>query len=598
MKYLFKHNNHTDYSSNPPAVIPSVSWCNYEDEIHWGADKTYDEQYFTIESLDDNNIISITQGTQTDTVTLQISKDLGNTWETAITTAPETTTQLTTLNYGERAIIKGTNATFTTVGTLAGGIHFNTSKRINISGNIGSLVYGDNFASQTALPNSDYIFRGLFGTDATTHENGEVLTKVVDASKLVLLNPTGTYAYAYMFYYCTMLNKIPQHYASSLQAYAYQGLFCGCTGLINIHIELPATVLKEGCYREMFSGCANLISAPTFTINTAATACCYSMFYNCTSLLSENTNITINATATYTNCYRSMFNGCTSLTTCPISSLPATIINNYSYAYMFQDCSSMTTVPTMTIGKINKTYAMPSMFENCTSLVTISTNTIQLNSTSQLSNSYYRLFKGCVNLIDSGITTIASTGCGGHSYAEMFMNCSKLMVAPSFTCNSQGNNNGYQSMFNGCTVLPEVNCQLNATSLKNYCYAYMFKNCKALTRIPQDKLPATTLADHCYTGMFDGCTNLTVAPELPALTLIDNGACYSYMFRNTNVMSIKAAFTTTPSSSVSNEWLEGVPNESSRTFYKNVNATWTTTGIQSVPTNWTIVLYDPDAEAT
>ena len=49
----------------------------------------------------------------------------------------------------------------------------------------------------------------------------------------------------------------------------------------------------------------------------------------------------------------------------------------------------------------------------------------------------------------------------------------------------------------------------------NYCYQYMFIDCKNLTSAPE--LPATTLASSCYNHMFYGCTSLTSAPELPLL---------------------------------------------------------------------------------
>ena len=83
----------------------------------------------------------------------------------------------------------------------------------------------------------------------------------------------------------------------------------------------------------------------------------------------------------------------------------------------------------------------------------------------------------------------------------------------------------YAYMFRNCTALTSAP-ELPATTLANYCYNYMFRGCTSLTTAPA--LPATTLADYCYNSMFNGCTSLTTAPALPATTLAS--ACYYSMF--------------------------------------------------------------------
>ena len=140
----------------------------------------------------------------------------------------------------------------------------------------------------------------------------------------------------------------------------------------------------------------------------------------------------------------------------------------------------------------------------------------------------------------------------------------------------------YISMFNGCTSLTTAP-ELPATTLASYCYSNMFYGCTSLTTAPE--LPATTLATYCYNGMFRGCTNLTSAPELPATTLASN--CYYYMFNGcTNLNYIKAMFTTTPSTSYTSNWVNGV--SSTGTFVKNSAATWDVTGEYGIPTGWTV----------
>ena len=134
-----------------------------------------------------------------------------------------------------------------------------------------------------------------------------------------------------------------------------------------------------------------------------------------------------------------------------------------------------------------------------------------------------------------------------------------------------------------CLVVNANNLKLPATTLTEHCYEIMFFDCTSLTTAPE--LPATTLADSCYNRMFQGCQSLTSAPELPAITLVNN--CYNYMFYGcTSLSYIKAMFTTTPSTAYTQNWVKNVA--ASGTFVKNSAATWTTTGVNGVPTGWTV----------
>lgn len=144
-------------------------------------------------------------------------------------------------------------------------------------------------------------------------------------------------------------------------------------------------------------------------------------------------------------------------------------------------------------------------------------------------------------------------------------------------------NNCYAAMFNRCTSLITAPSVLPATTLVTYCYNSMFSSCTSLTTPP--KLPATTLADHCYNYMFNGCTGLATAPELPATTL--ETSCYNCMFQNcTNLNYIKAMFTTTPSTTYTQNWVSVVG--STGTFVKNSSAEWNVRGANGIPNGWTV----------
>jgi hypothetical protein len=53
-----------------------------------------------------------------------------------------------------------------------------------------------------------------------------------------------------------------------------------------------------------------------------------------------------------------------------------------------------------------------------------------------------------------------------------------------------------------------------------------------------------------------------------------------------NLNYIKAMFTTTPSTTYTSGWVNGVA--ATGMFVKNSAATWTTTGVNGVPTGWTV----------
>ena len=141
----------------------------------------------------------------------------------------------------------------------------------------------------------------------------------------------------------------------------------------------------------------------------------------------------------------------------------------------------------------------------------------------------------------------------------------------------------YQLFYQNTKLVSAENLSLPATILANYCYYGMFKGCTSLTTAPV--LPAIWLVRYCYNSMFQGCTSLTTAPVLPA-TMFDN-SCYNSMFQGCSSLNyIKAMFTTTPSSTYTYNWVDGV--SSSGTFVKNSAATWNVTGNNGIPSGWTV----------
>lgn len=150
---------------------------------------------------------------------------------------------------------------------------------------------------------------------------------------------------------------------------------------------------------------------------------------------------------------------------------------------------------------------------------------------------------------------------------------------------------GYNS--SGLTRISNLETLLPATTLTSYCYASMFRYCTLLSVAP--KLPATTLAENCYKEMFRGCTSLVNAPELPATTLFDY--CYESMFTDcTNLNYIKMLATNISALNCLNSWVYRVALTG--TFVKSKDATWDVTGVNGVPTGWTVITDDQESEGS
>lgn len=177
----------------------------------------------------------------------------------------------------------------------------------------------------------------------------------------------------------------------------------------------------------------------------------------------------------------------------------------------------------------------------------------------------------------------------GNNYAfnHLFFQSSGLtsaenMALPATTLSQRA----YTQMFHNCTSLTTAPSTLPATTLASGCYEWMFNGCTSLITVPST-LPATTLVSSCYNGMFLNCSSLETAPELPAETLASN--CYNQMFKGCSSLNyIKALFTTAPSGTAyTGGWVNGVA--STGTFVKNPNASWSETGDNGIPANWTVV---------
>lgn len=222
-------------------------------------------------------------------------------------------------------------------------------------------------------------------------------------------------------------------------------------------------------------------------------------------------------------------------------------------------------------------YQFYALFKSCYYL--ISAKNLILPATTLANYCYHQMFFGCTSLTTA--PKLPATTLANACYFQMFENCYELTEAPVLPAESMATS-AYSYMFASCYSIAAAP-ELPATTLANYCYVSMFYDCRSIITAPE--LPATALTTNCYNCMFQACSGLTTIPELPAITLVSG--CYSYMFSGcTSLNYIKAMFTTTPSTTYTNNWVNGVA--ASGTFVKNSAAQWNVTGTSGIPSGWTV----------
>ncbi len=155
---------------------------------------------------------------------------------------------------------RGTNTTYATSKSKYSGFE-GGSATFNIEGNIHSLLYGDDFATNNSITNSTYQFCSLFKK-----------ALVISAENLILPATTlKNYCYRALFSWCTTLEEGPALPATTLATGCYWYMFEQCA--ISSAPELNATNLVDECYGHMFEGCASLNYVKCMATSISATNC-------------------------------------------------------------------------------------------------------------------------------------------------------------------------------------------------------------------------------------------------------------------------------------------------------------------------------------
>lgn len=233
------------------------------------------KEYFTFEALESGKFtLTIPSNVNSTHITsVSYSTNNGSTWTTTTIDSTVQTITTPTITAGGKVLWKGIANCYAS-GASSNASQFSSTSRFIVTGNIMSLLYGDNFLNNTTM--HDYSFRRLF----------RGCSKLQNAENLILPSLTATSCcYHEMFQNCSSLITPPVLPATTLAYQCYCGMFDACTSLTSCP-ELPAMTMATNCYRIMFRKCTSLTTGPTLPALTLSPGSyCYQSMFEAASKL-------------------------------------------------------------------------------------------------------------------------------------------------------------------------------------------------------------------------------------------------------------------------------------------------------------------------
>ena len=546
MKKLKRFSTETQYNlAKDDLEWATVSWVEDVNEVRYMSQRDkYKREYLTFEALE-SGIIGFyvspyfNQYLSGNITSVSYSTDGGETWVTENDFNEGVNIQIS-VNKDDKILWKGVAKQYSD-SNMDLTSNFYSTKTVNVSGNIMSMIWGDEFKTNSEFKTDSFcVFYQFFGTEFYRPSSSHA--QIIDSSNLILP-------------------------ANNLVSECYSDLFYEC-GELRYPPELPATTLAENCYKEMFRHCETLTVCPTLPATVLTQACYASMFLGCTSLTTTPSILPATTLANY--CYEGMFQDCTSLTTAP--ELPATTLANDCYRGMFYGCSNLnyikamfTTTPSATytdswvsgvaatgtfiknpmatwnVTGVNGVptgwtieYDFPVMFDYFkTRAIDNSAFTLSLAqelTTNNMQYVEYSLNNGetwiKTNNVNNQTVTITTPTISAGDYVLWRGLGSCLSISSGNNRHSSFSSSGRYEIDGN--IMSLISCSANLSGNANF--ICLFMGSTNLVRCSNSLLPSTTLIDNCYYQMFKGCTSLTTAPNLPATT--GRYYCYGYMFQN------------------------------------------------------------------
>ena len=238
--YLKQFNTTAEYNTyiNGTPDLPNVSLTLDNNEVHYNPKPDYSKEYLTFEMIESGTVQFSFPPNQSWVSSMSYSLDGGETWVTK--QYGEGALITPTIAAGDKVLFKGIATQVSYPNSQAS--LFNISANCNVSGNIMSLLYGDNFQNQTSFPSgSTNNFMYLFA------ESYFVRTNIVSAENLILP-------------------------ATTLTQQCYSGMFKSPYSKLTTAPKLPATTLVGSCYYHMFEDCNHLNSITMLATDISASS--------------------------------------------------------------------------------------------------------------------------------------------------------------------------------------------------------------------------------------------------------------------------------------------------------------------------------------
>ena len=126
---------------------------------------------------------------------------------------------------------------------------FSSTNKFNISGNILSLFYINNFYEYNILPQKSSYSSSYYSLNSMF----EGCSKLINAKNLILPLTLTQSCFFGLFYNCTSLMEVPELPATKLVVSCYQKMFYGCTSLNYIKM-LASNISASGCLDNWLEG--------------------------------------------------------------------------------------------------------------------------------------------------------------------------------------------------------------------------------------------------------------------------------------------------------------------------------------------------------
>lgn len=267
MKYINLFDTQAAYDA-AEKYYPNVSYIEATDEVVYQETDPihdYSKDYLTFEALESGTFSLTVPANVNSTYMTSISYsiDNGSTWTTTNIDNTAQTITTPTIAQGGKVLWKGTGNQMAVYAGTTSSSQFSSTGDFNVSGNIMSLLYGDNFENQTSLPSgSEHNFHGLFNNN-----------KLITAENLILPATTLTKAcYNSLFSWCNKLTTSPLLQATTLVQECYQSMFYGSSSVNNITM-LATNISATSCLTDWVKNVAangTFTKAASMTIPTGA----------------------------------------------------------------------------------------------------------------------------------------------------------------------------------------------------------------------------------------------------------------------------------------------------------------------------------------